>query len=187
MPIVENSSLGQGFEKFDPEEYPVDSALALGAVAAIINSGGQATRSEVRRVLETKEKHDYEWCRYRLEELQKGGVLKINWVDVEERGRAQKRYEVAEGFKTDAERCRAVLSMMGSDTETDEVRIEHLAATIQRINELEERIDKLESNGVSESLISKQDWNKMLERMAKLSEAEYRGRYTTKILGLKKE
>lgn len=187
MSVIKNSSIPQGFEKFDPDEYPVDSGLALGAVASIINSGGHATRSEVRRVLETREKHDYEWCRYRLEELQKGGVLKINWVDVKERGRAQKRYEVVEEYKADAERCRAVISLLGSDTEMDEVRIEHLAAAVKRIDELEERIDKLESNEITESPITKRDWNKMLDRMAKLSEAEYRGRYTTKILGLQKD
>lgn len=135
-----------GFDELSLDDLPDGSLDVIGAVVNINNAGenSHATRAEVERLLGDEEERDYEWVRYRLNQLAEADIVKKNHVHVPEKSTVENRHSITEDYRDDAEKIAKTLSVSGGEIPQD-IGIEEFVDLAGGLADARKRIDQLET------------------------------------------
>lgn len=134
-----------GLDELTLDDFPDGSVDVIGAVISINNASenSHATRAEVERLL-GDENRDYQWVRYRLEELSDGGIVEQNHVHVPEKSTVENRYSIIEDYREDAKKISKTLSLTGGEIPQD-IGVSEFVDLAGGLADARERIDQLEA------------------------------------------
>jgi hypothetical protein len=135
-----------GLDQLVLDDLPDGSFDVIGAVVSINNAGenSHATRAEVERLLGDGEERDYEWVRYRLNQLAEADIVKKNHVHVPEKSTVENRHSITEDYRDDAEKIAKTLSVSGGEIPQD-IGVEEFVDLAGGLADARERIDQLET------------------------------------------
>ena len=135
-----------GFDELSLDDLPDGSLDVIGAVVNINNAGenSHATRAEVERLIGDGEDRDYEWVRYRLNQLAEADIVKKNHVDVPEKSTVENRHSISEDYLDDAEKIAKTLTITGGEIPQD-VGVSEFVDLAGGLVDARKRIDQLET------------------------------------------